>query len=310
MKTNTKTKGTSAPIKRVGLTVHPMQDRAQDAVERLKKAAESNGIGIIELGHDPENSCSADSKSCEAVVSIGGDGTLLAAVRWAYPSNVPVWGINVGDLGYLTTSGTDDIEELTGKLSRGEYWVEDRTMVEGIVNGGSKRLLALNDIVVHRHVPGGGLMMLDVQLNGRFLATYEADGLIISTPTGSTGYNMSAGGSILSPDLKAFILTPICAHSFSARSLVVDDSSELIVRPRLKYENEVAFATADGQEIAELVNCPTRDDDKAKEFCTNCEVVVKRGERPAGLIRFDEVFFSDVLRDKLSWAESAPKRFK
>ena len=151
-------------------------------------------------------------------------------------------------------------------------------------------------------------MALDAELDGRFLATYEADGLIISTPTGSTGYNMSAGGSILSPTLKALIITPICAHSFSARSLVIDDGSVLVVRPRLKMVGEIAFALADGQEIAELVNCAVRRHYDPENYEDYCMVTIKRSECNAGLIRFDEVFFSDVLRDKLGWAEAAPEK--
>jgi len=302
--------GKSAQVRNAGLTVHPVHDRAEEAIEAFRKYADLNGIEIIDLGYDPESASDETAKSCQAVVSIGGDGTMLAAVRWAYPLDIPVWGINVGDLGYLTTSGTDDLGKLTGKLAAGEYHVEQRTMLEAMVNGGETRLIALNDIVVHRHVPGGGLIMLDAELDGRFLATYEADGLIISTPTGSTGYNMSAGGSILSPDLKAFIITPVCAHSFSARSLVVDDSSVLVIRARLKSAGETAFVTADGQEIAKMTNCPLRDREHAPDSCGRCEVEVRKSGRPAGLVRFDEIFFSDVLRDKLGWAESAPNRFK
>lgn len=288
------------PVTRVGLDVHPFRELAAEAVDRFRHAAENHGIEIADLDKSPHD---LDNPPCQAVVSIGGDGTLLAAVRSAYPSNIPVWGINVGDLGYLTTSTTDEIEAGVGHLAKGEYFIETRTMIEAAVKGktgGETRLVALNDIVVHRRVPGGGLMILDAELDGRFLATYECDGLIISTPTGSTGYNISAGGSILSPTLPAFIITSICAHSFSARSLVVDDSSILVIRPILKMPGEVAFATADGQEIAELVDCPVRSSKKTTDGCT---ITVRRAERPAGLVRFDEVFFSDVLRDKLRWAE-------
>ena len=146
-------------------------------------------------------------------------------------------------------------------------------------------------------------MAIDCELDGRFLATYEADGLIISTPTGSTGYNLAASGSILSPTLPAFEITPVCAHSFSARSLIIDDSSELVIRPRLKTEGEVAYATADGQEVAELANCPMRKKPVDED---SCRVILRRADRCIGLIRFDEIAFFGVLRDKLGWADAAP----
>ncbi len=298
----------SMPITRLGLVVHPQYDVAEDAVVRFRKAADASGIEIIESS---ELSRNTDESPCQAIASIGGDGTLLAAVRSGYPFDIPVMGINVGDLGYLTTLGVEEIERSTKRLAKGEYWVEARSMIEAVIHGEAEsetRLLALNDIVIHRNVPAGGLMALDAELDGRFLATYEADGLIISTPTGSTGYNMSAGGSILSPTLKALIITPICAHSFSARSLVIDDGSVLVVRPRLKMVGEIAFALADGQEIAELVNCAVRGHCDPENYKDYCMVTIKRSERNAGLIRFDEVFFSDVLRDKLGWAEAAPEK--
>jgi NAD+ kinase len=293
-----------APVKKCGLLLHPHQETAVKALETMRRAADSHGIETIEL--DRSDVSFDKSAGCQVIISVGGDGTLLAAVRFAYPADIPVWGINVGQLGYLTTSTIDEIESHVSRLAKGDYWIENRSMIEGIVtraDGKDVELVALNDIVVHRNVPGGGLMALDCELDGRFLATYEADGLIISTPTGSTGYNLSAGGSILSTTLPAFEITPICAHSFSARSLIIDDSSVLVVRPRLKAEGEVAYATADGQEVAELANCPVRTKPVKDD---SCRVTLKRAERPIGLVRFDEVVFFGILRDKLGWADAAP----
>ncbi|MCX6646983.1 MAG: NAD(+)/NADH kinase, partial [bacterium] len=233
----------------------------------------------------------------------GGDGTLLAAIRSAYPNNIPVWGINVGDLGYLTISSVDEIGKCIKLLAKGEYWVEPRAMIEAVIsdrNGQQKSLIAFNDIVVHRQVPGGNLIVLNVQLDGHFLGAYEADGLIFATPTGSTAYNLSAGGSILSPNVAAFIITPICAHSFSARSLVIDDSRILVVNPMIKMPGDVILVTADGQEIASLENCRFHGDQTDKK---GCEVVIRKADQSTGLIRFEDIFFFDVLRDKLGWAE-------
>jgi NAD+ kinase len=318
----------AVPVTRLAVLAHPQQSYAEAALARLRESAARRRIEIVELQESPG---ALSDRPCQVVVSVGGDGTLLAAVRHAYPADIPVWGVNVGQLGFLTTSGIDEIEAHVGRLAEGRYWVESRAMIEAVIECGKgfeTRLVALNDIVVHRQVPGGGLMMLDCELDDRFLATYEADGLIVSTPTGSTGYTLSAGGSILSPTLPAFIITPICAHSFSSRSLVVDDSSVLVVRPRLKSEGEVAFATADGQAVATLSNCAVRTVERGDSSMIRstggsagaspsrphrgedgpdfCKVILRKAGRSAGLVRFDEVFFSDVLRDKLGWAEGAP----
>lgn len=290
----------SDPVKRIALSVHPIHEVAYDAVVQFKAAAESLGVEVVELG---QNDADLSDIQCDLVASIGGDGTLLAAIRSAYPENIPVWGINVGDLGYLTISSVNDIEKCLGLLVDGDFWVEPRSMIEAVIGGKNKVLTAFNDIVVHRKVPGGNLIVLDVQLDGHFLGSYKADGLIISTPTGSTAYNLSAGGSILSPMLPAFIITPICAHSFSARSLVIDDSRVLVVNPMIKMPGDVILVSADGQDIALLENCKLHmEPDEAK----GCEVIIRKAEQSVGLIRFEEIFFFDVLRDKLGWAEGRP----
>lgn len=294
----------SQPVTKMGLSVHPINELAREAVIRLKSLASDRGIEIIELG--TESHAPVDI-SCEIVASIGGDGTLLSAVRTAYPCDIPVWGINVGDLGYLTISSVEEMGRSLDLLSKGKYWIENRTMIEATVSdedGKDIRLTAFNDIVVHRHVPKGGMIVLDVELDGRFLGSYEADGLIFSTPTGSTGYNLSAGGSILSPNLPAFIITPICAHSFSARSLVVDDSSVLLVKPKIKAPGDVVLITSDGQEIAQLDKCSLRS---GTDDSVGSEVEIRRADRRVGLVRFNEVFFFDVMRDKLGWADGHPK---
>ncbi|MFH1676695.1 MAG: hypothetical protein ABIC40_06685, partial [bacterium] len=113
----------------------------------------------------------------------------------------------------------------------------------------------------------------------------------------------SAGGSILSPSLRAFIITTVCSHSLTGRSLILDDSHTLVIRPRLESEEEFAFATADGQEVAKLVAFPSASKNNTVQFPA---VTIRRAKQDAGLIRFDDVFFSDVLRDKLGWAEETP----
>jgi NAD+ kinase len=294
----------SIPVKKLGLCVHPSSPHADEPLKRLRNAALSHGIELVVLDNTDSGK---PVDGFDMIASLGGDGTLLAATRIAYPFRIPVWGINIGRLGFLTTSGTDEIEKGVERIAKGGYTVEPRAMLEAQVNGGINgpaRLVALNDIVIHRKAIAG-IITLDAELNGRFLLTYEGDGLVISTPTGSTAYSMAAGGSILSPTLKAFILTPICPHSLSARSLVVDDNSVLVVKPRFDRPDDVITVNADGQMLTELhPSCAYSSGESESPCC----VVLKRAERDAGLVRFDEVVFSDVLRDKLGWAGGASKR--
>lgn len=287
------------PVKTLGLAVHPSSPFSDDAVKALRAAANARGIELLPLddGNTP-----GSGDACEIVASVGGDGTLLAAARRACPQGIPVWGINIGHLGYLTTSGTDEIDAGMEKLAKGKYTVEPRTMLAAEVRGvldGESHLIALNDIVIHRKAIAG-IIALDAELNGRYLQTYEGDGLVIATPTGSTAYSMSAAGSILSPTLRAFILTPICPHSLSARSLVVDDTSEVLIRPRFEHPDDLITVIADGQ-TASVIHAP---DGRSAESA----VIIKRSDQDAGLVRFEDVVFSDVLRDKLGWAGGAALR--
>lgn len=285
----------SKPVNCLGLAVHPKALRASDALDSLSRACDKNGIELYPIGD--KQILDANSR-CDAVASVGGDGTLLSALHRAYPANIPIWGINVGHLGFLTTSGISEIEDGVSRLKKGEYQIEYRAMISAEIRNSkeiSSGLVALNDIVLQRKSTSG-IAIFDAELDGRYLASYEVDGLIIATPTGSTAYSLSAGGSILSPTLKAFMVTPICAHSLSARPLVFPDSSVLKITPRFDDFNETILVLIDGRETARL------SPDTGKSH----SVVFGKAPRDAGLLRFGEVVFSDVLRDKLGWAGGSP----
>jgi NAD+ kinase len=290
-------------VKRIALSIHPYYRRAEEALALIDSAASKFKIEIVRLEEDS----GPIEPSCQVAVSVGGDGTLLAAVHRAYPSDIPVWGINVGHLGFLTTSGLDGIEAGIECLASGKYVVERRSMLAAEAfkpDGSSVSMVALNDIVIHRDITTGQLG-LEAELDGRFLVSYEGDGLIVATPTGSTAYGLSAGGPILSPALKAFLLTPICSHSLSARSLVYDDGSELIIRPLFISPGALCHATADGHAMLMMEGS---SDWRELDYDDGYRVVIRRAEKTAGLVRFGEVVFSDVLRDKLGWAGVSPLR--
>ena len=162
---------------------------------------------------------------CEFVVVLGGDGTILRAARTASLYNVPVFGINLGTLGYLTDVERSEAYSALEKVIKGDYKTEKRMMIEAEISGpgyesGGERLIALNDICVLRGAVSK-VITLDLKVNDIFMDTYRADGIIVATPTGSTAYNLSAGGPILKPDIELIAITPVCPHKIYSRSSVV-----------------------------------------------------------------------------------------
>jgi NAD+ kinase len=222
----------------------------------------------------------------DLVVVLGGDGTLLSVAR-AVPAGVPILGVNLGRLGFLTEVGRPELYPTLVKLLAGDFEVEERTLfdVELRRAGGSvSRYRAFNDAVIAKSALAQ-IIELELQVDGHLMARYRSDGLIISTPNGSTAYNLSAGGPILYPALPVAVLTPICPHTLSLRPIVVPDSEAIEVT--LQTQKEEVFLTVDGQEGASLGFRDT--------------VIVKRSAATAQLVRMSDRTFYDSLRDKLNW---------
>ncbi len=226
----------------------------------------------------------------DCVLVLGGDGTLLQTARDTMQLSVPLLGINLGTLGYLAEVEKAGITEALEHLIRDEYETEDRMMLVGtVLRDGQEicRAHALNDVVVNRF---GHLMVLsyEVSVNGQKLNHYQADGMIVSTPTGSTGYNLSAGGPIALPSSQLMIMTPICPHTLNTRSIVLsaDDTIELRIdegRNRGEQEAEINF---DGGLTQRLV--------------TGDRVLIRRSERTTRLIHISKVSFLETLHKKMS----------
>jgi len=187
---------------------------------------------------------------------LGGDGTLIQAARDFVGKNIPLIGINLGTLGFLTSVEKEDVTACLDALIADDYAIENRMMIEGkVYHEGQiiKKSVALNDIIVTR---SGFSRIVEVKLfiNGKLVDIYNGDGIIISTPTGSTGYNLSAGGPVVFPETELILATPICSHSLSARSIVVSASDEIVIEMgfRKKTQKEEAIVTFDGQTSIEL----------------------------------------------------------
>ncbi len=222
------------------------------------------------------------------VVVLGGDGTLLSTSRVVAKSGIPVLGVNLGSLGFLTEVPLPELYQALEDVDQKRAAVESRSLVhcELLRNGESiMNYSALNDVIVNKSALAR-LNSYDLYIDKAFVTTYKADGLIVSTPTGSTAYSMAAGGPILMPSVDAFVITPVSPHSLTHRPLVVRDSVEIEIV--VKTGEEEAYLSVDGQ-----VGMPVRDDDK---------VICRKEKHQVQLLRIRRAFF-EVLRTKLKWGQ-------
>jgi NAD+ kinase len=231
----------------------------------------------------------------ELVISLGGDGTMLATAHMVGRASVPIFGVKFGGLGFLVECGPDELYSALENILAGKFEVETRMVLETHVLDGSdsEPLYAMNDVVIDK---GGHyhLVRLKTQINDEFLNTYISDGLIIATPTGSTAYSLAAGGPILPPEMKAMIITPICPHSLSARPVVIPD--EKTVRVELVSGDYEIKLVADGQ-ISRRVMPGVPMEIRKADY--QVKLVRKTGLTSSG--------FYDLLRAKLHWGEDVRK---
>lgn len=228
----------------------------------------------------------------ECVIVIGGDGTIINAAHDLLYTDIPILGINLGTLGFLAEIELHSIKDAMLDLIHGEYVVEDRMMFETSYQSlpktekDTESYYALNDVVIARS-GFSRIICVGIYVNNSWVQDYRGDGVIISTPTGSTGYSLSAGGPIVTPESKAIIITPICPHSFNGRSIVVsgEDTVEIRIRESKKTQEEEVIVTFDG--------------DKAFNLAANDKIVIKKSNLTTKLIRFQRQSFFDLLRTKL-----------
>jgi NAD+ kinase len=222
----------------------------------------------------------------DLILTFGGDGSVLRAVGFAAPHGSPVMGIHLGRFGFLTCCQPSDMPDMLGRVIQGDFHVDDRMMVRASVVRGGKELPpahGLNEVALQRGV-SAKMMTFDITIDDNYVTTYPADGILISTPTGSTAYNLSAGGPVASPNLEALLLTPILPHTLGARPIVL--APESVVRLKVGSPGE-SLLVADGEAQATLVH----DD----------EIVVRRSEYVARLVLPSKNDFYDRLRGRLLW---------
>ncbi len=252
-------------------------------------------LASIVVRHEP--SCSIPKESmapiesipdrCNVMIAFGGDGTILHTARLIGRRGIPIIGVNLGKLGFLTEFSADDIPLLIDRILSKNYQIEDRMVLNGRVAGDDRTILyALNDIVVDKGAYSR-LIHIETYVDDEYLVTYSCDGLIISTPTGSTGYSLSAMGPIVVPRGQVIIINPITPHTLTARPVIVPDTS--VIRAIIHSEAERVHVAADGQ-----VNAI---------YAPPVELVVRKADFTIRLVtRTDQSYF-DVLRTKLMWGQ-------
>lgn len=286
-------------LRRIGLlaNVEKPSSRALvlEAAERIARASRAAAAEIqtarmaglkCETFADP----AALARQTDLLLVFGGDGTMLRMIRETNGSGTPILGINLGRLGFLTAVSARDIAAGLDKLWRNDFVIESRPLVEAAGQGQGRpiRMSALNDIVISRGAVSR-LIELEVSVNDKELTCYRGDGLIVSSPTGSTAYSLSAGGPIISPGAAVFAITPICAHALSNRAVVINSSS--VVRVKLLSKEMETIIAADGQIQANLEAGDT--------------VTIRRSRRVARLLYPGETSFFATVRQKLHWRGSS-----
>ncbi len=284
-------------FKRIGLVGRPGHSGVVTSMSRLIACLRSKDLSImmddatselmgnttVEVGSRMQLSA-----SCDLVIVVGGDGSMLNVAKQVASEGVPVIGINRGNLGFLTDILPDEIETQLDEVLAGKFTVENRFLLDAILNGAEEDKAlgsALNDVVLH---PGKAAQMIEFELfvNGKFVYSQESDGLIVATPTGSTAYSLSAGGPIMHPDLNAVVLVPMYPHSLNSRPIVIDGDCE------------IKLVVAAKESLQPQVSC---DGDVCYTASAGDGIIVTKKSVPLKLIHPNNHSFYQTCRSKLGW---------
>ena len=273
----------------------------QDTIRDVKHVVEFlqlRGVDIVlsqELRHEAfnreflsiEDYISQTGEAIDFAISVGGDGTFLTTASLVGHLDIPILGINCGHLGYLAEVQMDNIDAVLDQLITNNYTIEQRRMLEVTCQQGGKIVspYALNEVAVLKSGLSS-MITLDVALNGETLHNYKADGLLIATPTGSTAYNLSAGGPLLDPHVNAIILTPVATHSLNIRPLVVLDDSKI----------DIKISSRNGNYLLSV-------DGRSQVLSQDLQLHIERSQRTIKLVRINGQTFMQSLKDKLHWGK-------
>lgn len=255
------------------------KDKSYEITHQIKQYIEGKGKTCTLATEQPHV-----PKGTECILVLGGDGTLIRAARELHSYDIPMLGINMGTLGYLTEADVCSLEECLDQLIHGETHVEIRMMLKGSLHEVDD--VALNDIVLTR---SGSLRVIhfNVYVNGELLNTYHADGMVVSTPTGSTAYNLSAGGPIVEPTASMIVLTPICSHALNTSSIVLSAEDEIVLEVGEGRDGDVEEASV------------SFDGEHNISMTTGDRIVIKKAQDVTKLLKLSKDSFLEILRKKM-----------
>lgn len=278
----------------IGLITKPGEPRAAVLAAKIAEWAVDRGITLLvdeQVVNTPPGAHRSSNdelvERSQIIAVLGGDGTMIAAARLVGGRGTPVIGINLGSLGYLTDFSVDDTVNVLDCVARGDFEVDQRTMLDWRATRDGEvtaRGTVLNDVVINKSTVAR-IIEIECRVNDALLTTYRSDGLIVATPTGSTAYNLSAGGPIIHPDTKAICISPICPHTLTNRPIVLPDDVE--IKLKLITREEEVMITSDGQ-----VGYP---------LTTGEEIRIRKCTRPFNMIQPRGRDYFQILRDKLRW---------
>ena len=274
-------------FRKVGVLWNSSKPEGLDTARRVLSVLKSKGVSysvdenLSDTFGEREHMDRISFSDCEMLIVLGGDGTILRALDYAIPGDLPILGVNIGRLGFLCVVERDDVEEDLCRVLDGGYAVDER-MTMCIEGFDEQRFFALNEVVIDRSTPEVRILSLEYAANGTTVNHISGDGLIVATATGSTAYSLSAGGPILAPGLDCFVLTPICPHMLNVRPVVLSASDRITVR--LTDDRNGARAVLDSRKLVPIQG----------------EIVIRRSKRNARFIRLHNRNYFDLLRGKLS----------
>ena len=281
--------------KRLGILTKPNEPRAVQVAMQIAQWSRANGVELLadtNLTEAPDGARIVSDQEVAAnsdvVIVLGGDGTMIAAARLVYSRGTPVIGINLGSLGYLTEYPVEDVNSALAALAAADYETDQRVMLDWRVVRGTSEIgqgAVLNDVVVNKSTLAR-IIEIDCTIDGQLLTTYRADGLIVATPTGSTAYNLSAGGPIIVPGTCAIAIAPICPHTLTNRPIVLPDTAEVTLQ--LVTRDQQVMITADGQTGLDLI--------------ASDRIEIRKSDKTFNMIRPKNRHYFQILRGKLRWS--------
>jgi len=253
-------------MKNIGIFVNEEKDKDFEFTNKLIEASSRLGMKAEIAGNN----------KYDLIISLGGDGTFLSAAMKFFEKDLPIAGINLGNLGYLSTVGKDELDEVLLNILDDNYKIEERVVLEASID--DKKMYALNDITINR-ASYVKMIKVDISLDGEYMDTYNGDGVIIGTPTGSTAYSLSAGGPIVEPTVDAMLVTPICSHSLTKRPLIISSDRNVLIK---SADNNSFMVSADGHESIYDVKT----------------VKIQKADKTVKVIKLKDNFFFETLKEK------------